>query len=92
MVTVEKGKIYCFVNAISSIGYHVVAFAEDGKGLAGHCSSNEGWAKHDIGINSDWKHEKYKEKYPEGYELIWLEETDENFQEIMDMINEANKD
>ena len=84
-------KIYCFVNTINSMGYIVIAVAEDGKALAGHCSSNVGWAKHDIGIDSNWKHEKYKEKYPEGYELIWLEETDDNFQEIIDMINNKQK-
>jgi len=85
-----KNKIYCFINSIIEIGYNVVAFAEDGKKLAGHFSSTKEWAMHDIGINSTWKHEKYREKYPDDYELIWLEETDDNFQEIIDMINKAN--
>ena len=74
-------KIFCFVNGgFGRMGGEVAAVAEDGEHLASHFSSNEGWAKHDIGINSDWKHDKYKAKYPDGYELVWLspEETDTN--------------
>ena len=85
-------KIYCFVNEINSVGYIVTAYAEDGKHLAGHCSSSKGWAMHDIGINSNWKHDRYKEKYPKGYELIWLEPEDERFQGVINMINKKHKE
>jgi hypothetical protein len=72
--TGKEKKIFCFINS-SSPGWNVVlAMCEDGHVLAEHCSSNEGWAKHDIGIGSDWKHEHYKEHCPDGYELIWLSE------------------
>jgi hypothetical protein len=52
---------------------YVMAIAEDGHCLAGHLSSSLGWAQHDIGITSDWKHENYAEHYPDGYELVWLD-------------------
>lgn len=74
-------KIYCFINGGSEGWYNVLALAEDGHCLAGHLSSNKYWAIHDIGINSDWKHEQYKEHYPDGYELVWLDDplVDEGF-------------
>jgi hypothetical protein len=87
----SEGKIYCFINQINSLGYIVTAYAEDGTHLAGHASSNLAWAKHDIGITSNWKHEKYKAKYPEGYELIWLVEEDPRFKPIIEMINNKEK-
>lgn len=65
-------KIFCFINSGSPGWYNVVAMSEDGDCLAGHTSSSDSWAMHDIGINSDWKHDLYKAKYPEGYELVWL--------------------
>jgi hypothetical protein len=51
-----------------------MAIAEDGNVLAKHLSSNTHWAKHDIGITSDWKHNYYKAHYPDGYELVWLDD------------------
>jgi hypothetical protein len=36
-------------------------------------SSSDGFAHHDIGLTSDWKHDKYKERYPDGYELVWVD-------------------
>lgn len=71
-----KKKIYCFVNGSSREWHPVLAMCEDGHVLANHASSTVGWARHDIGITSDWKHENYKEHCPEGYELIWVDEED----------------
>lgn len=52
------------------LGY---AIAEDGTCIASHCSSHRGWTRHDMGVEgSDRKHDSYKEKYPDGYELINL--------------------
>ncbi len=74
-----KTKIYlaCFPAAgwgkNDVIGY---ALGEDGQGLASHLSSNIDYSKHDMGLTSDWKHEVYKEVYPEGYELIWIDDAD----------------
>lgn len=55
------------------LGY---ALAEDGKGLCSHLSSNSEFSKHDMGLNSKWKHEFYSKKYPDGYKLEWIDEKD----------------
>lgn len=69
-----KKKIYCYVNTGRGTDMQtVIALCEDGHCLAQHLSSNEAWAKHDIGITSEQKHENYKEHCPGGYELIWLD-------------------
>jgi len=80
-------KIYCFINGGYPDMLNVIAVAEDGKVLAGHCSSHRQWAIHDIGITSDWKHEHYKEHYPDGYELVWLDDpaNDEDFKKIIEL-------
>jgi hypothetical protein len=59
----------------STVGGDVFAFAlaEDGTVLTSHYCSSMGFAKHDIGLTSDLKHEIYKEHYPDGYELEWIE-------------------
>lgn len=69
----SKPKIYCFINGGILGWLNVVGIAEDGHILSGHASSNELFAKHDIGITSDWKHDNYKEHYPDGYELEWID-------------------
>ena len=75
----EKTKIYltCFPatgwGKDDVIGY---ALAEDGTGLASHLSSNEGFSKHDMGLTSDWKHEHYQKVYPNGFELVWVDDAD----------------
>lgn len=53
------------------IGY---ALAEDGDCIAQHLSSNTAFSKHDMGLTSDWKHDNYKGKYPEGYTLKWVDD------------------
>lgn len=53
------------------IGY---ALAEDGHVLASHLSSGVGFAKHDLGLTSTWKHEYYNKHYPDGYELEWVDD------------------
>jgi len=84
----QKPKIYCFVHADNGRDwYDIVGIAEDGHVLSGHISSSVMWAKHDIGITSDWKHEQYKEHYPDGYELIWVDD----YKEIPKEVFELNK-
>lgn len=82
-------KIFCFINSVNSLGHIPVAIAEDGEVLAQHCSSSAGYAKHDIGIGSTIKHDIYKAKYPEGYELVWLEgdqlQTNTNFRKACEL-------
>lgn len=77
-------RIYCWVNAGRGTDMQmVVAMAEDGTGLAGHLSSHEDWAKHDIGVTSDWKHEVYREHYPDGFEVVWVDNFHQRMQTDM---------
>jgi hypothetical protein len=50
------------------------ALAEDGTGLGGHLSSSVAFARHDMGLTSDWKHNIYAAHYPSGYRLEWVED------------------
>ena len=70
-------KIYAFINEENETWKNVIAISEDGEILAHHTSTNKNWAKHDIGITSDWKHKHYNAKYPDGWEIIWID----NFEE-----------
>lgn len=67
-------KIFCFVNSNQTGLLLVDALAENGAFLAQHASSSKDWAKHDIGINSDWKHDLYRAHYPEGFQLVWVDD------------------
>lgn len=72
-----KKKIFCFNNGGS--GYFVMAAAlgEDGHLVASHMCSHECYMKHDLGIESKWKHENYNNHYGEGnWELEWVETKD----------------
>lgn len=53
------------------VGY---ALAEDGTQLVTCVSSTREWAKFDLGYSSDTMRERYKEHYPGGYRLEWIEE------------------
>jgi len=78
-------KIYltCFPNGSGDVIGQAVR--EDGTVLAGHLSSDVTWAKHDLGLTGNWKHEIYQEKCPEGYELIWIDDphTDPRWQDVL---------
>jgi len=68
----RKPKIYLTAhnNGWGWVGH---SLAEDGTGIAGHLSSSIDFAKHDMGLTSDWKHELYDAHYPDGYELEWID-------------------
>ena len=51
------------------IGYGI---DEEGETIASHYSSNESFARHDMGLTSEWKHDEYKRRYPEGFRVEWL--------------------
>lgn len=53
------------------LGY---ALAEDGVALAEHLSSNVNFARHDMGLTSDWKHDRYAAHAPDGFELVWVDD------------------
>lgn len=61
------------------------ALAEDGTCLAEHLSSSVGFAQHDLGLTSDWKHENYQKHAPDGFELIWIDDpkTDPRWQDAL---------
>lgn len=66
--------IFCFVNSGKGTDWQfVVAMDDAGVVLAEHLSSSDSWAKHDIGLTSDWKHERYREAHPDGYTLEWVD-------------------
>lgn len=69
-----KTKILCWVNQGAGTDWQVVmAMTENGHYLASHVSSHELWAKHDIGLTSNWKHDIYSKHCPDGYELEWID-------------------
>jgi hypothetical protein len=77
-----KQKIYCFILGKYKNDEVVVAAAywmnkKELCVITSHFSSNEEWAKHDIGLTSDWKHDVYQKLFPSGYELIWVKESEE---------------
>lgn len=68
-------KIYVFPSHANPQGdCAYIAVAEDGEEIAGHVSSSEGFGKSDMGVT--WpgaaKHEAYRKKYPDGYELEYV--------------------
>jgi hypothetical protein len=50
------------------------AMCEDGAVLAEHLSSGVGFARHDMGIEGEWQHEKYRAHCPDGFELVWVDD------------------
>ena len=69
-----KAKIFAFANGSDSFGVYCVAIDEEGHGLAGHICSHAGFGPHDMGVTSNWKHDKYAEKFPDGFEVIWVDD------------------
>lgn len=68
-------KIFVFINGGRGTDWiQGLAMHEDGTVLAQHVSSNETWFEHDMGLNSDWKHEHYREHCPNGFELMHVED------------------
>lgn len=70
--THEKSCINDAEDCGDTLGYAMIVDGANYSIIENHYSSGINWTKHDMGITSDWKHEIYKEKFPNGYELIWL--------------------
>ena len=88
----SKPKIFIFLEYQSHRDVLGVAISEDGNVLAQHLSSNEGWAKHDMGITSDWKHEEYSKYYKDGYELVYInDDTHEQYKQLQDALDKNSK-
>ena len=73
MTTDEASKIYalCYDSGGWSGDLTGLALDEDGYVIASHISSGMGWSEHDM-VSSGWKDEKYSERYPDGWEVMWL--------------------
>ena len=72
-------RIYVFCNARDngrSDWHPIIALAEDGAVVAQHICSQHGYAQHDMGFTSEWKHAEYNAHYPDGWELEWVEDVD----------------
>lgn len=67
-----KPKIFVFINGGIPGLLHVTALTEDGHFIAGHGCSHEHFIYHDMGFTSDWKHDRYNEHYPDGWELVYV--------------------
>jgi len=71
-----KSKIYVYaISDVTGFGdFCGMALAEDGTFLTSHISSNLYFVHHDMGVfKSDWKHDIYDKKYPDGWELEWID-------------------
>lgn len=67
-------KIYAWINSEPLNNcIQVQAITDDGCWIASHISSDEAWAKHDIGITSARKHEVYNKYFPNGWEIEWID-------------------
>lgn len=53
---------------------HIIGCAIDNNKtlIAKHVSSNLDFVMQDMGVTSELKHDIYKNKYPHGYEIVWL--------------------
>ena len=72
-----KHKIFCFNNGGPEGFLHAVALADDGHCLTQHCCSSEAFMAHDLGITSNWKHDRYNEHFGESnWELEWVSNPD----------------
>jgi len=77
----DKTKIYCFIAGMWGDNFHVSAAYINGdklNQLAAHVSSSVDFAKSDIGYTKsgmgDHKHLLYKERFPDGYKLEWVDD------------------
>ncbi len=69
-----KPKIFIFCNQCDP-GWHIAtALTEDGCFIAQHCCSDHGFIRHDMGMVGEWKHDNYNRHYPEGWELVYVED------------------
>lgn len=88
----SKKKIYCWINSESPGWYCSIALCEDGHALTGHASSTPGWARHDMGVRSDWKHDVYDLHCGAGnWELEWVSRKDVNGHAGIEAAAELNR-
>lgn len=70
-----KSRILCFcLPSGRDVIAYAVTEAEPGDVVESHYSSNVDFAKYDIGIHSERKHDTYRREFPNGYELVWIDD------------------
>jgi len=70
-----KPKIFVFCNSCQPDWHNVQALSEDGCFITGHICSNHCFIPHDMGLEPNgWKRDIYDKHYPEGYEVVWIED------------------
>lgn len=73
-------RIYCFVmSEFLDIDkrptlFEVTAFTIEDGVIAKHISDGEQWAMSDIGYTSTRKHDRYLARYPDGFEIEWVDD------------------
>lgn len=81
MTDLQKIYGYIIQDSINASGLEAIAVANN-KIIANHISSNEGFAKADLGFehaspsehHNKRRHELFAKLFPNGYELIWVGE------------------
>lgn len=71
--------IYGFNNGGDRIFLNGVIFAQDGEHMGGHTCSDECYMPHDLGCiegSRPDRHEKFREKYPDGYRMEFVSASD----------------
>jgi hypothetical protein len=56
--------------------YYDHALTDDGLIVACHISKSIELAKADMGIGTEAQHDLYREHFPNGYELVWIDSKD----------------
>ena len=70
--------VWCAGSSGEANFHHIQAIAEDGSVLAGHACSSHAYISNDMGFTSDWKHDRYNEHYPNGWQLELVERPKEH--------------
>ena len=74
-----KHTIYCFVVMDYGEYLYSIALSEDGYMLTSHISTNRSFAMTDMGWNNNNdKHQQYKEHYPDGYNVAWVDDPEDH--------------
>ena len=71
----ELPVIYGFNNGGSPRMLSAILLAEDGTHLGGHCCSDEGYMRNDLGILEGTRpdrHETFQKHYPDGYKMDFV--------------------
>lgn len=74
LVWVEKAKIK------GAWGPTFIAYtmAQDGSPLGQMSVPNVEWAKANLGVTTTTRHDKYADEYPLGFEVVWLEDPEQD--------------